>query len=82
MADNGKRRQKAEIWHSNSKSGSANRMVVSKFTPEVHKLPFLRMRSTNVAKMAANATICSTFEVQYGKSTSVRTTAIGHLGYL
>jgi len=33
-------------------------------------------------KMAINATICSTFEVQYGKSTSMRTTAIGHLGYL
>ena len=25
-------------------------------------------------KMAVNATICSTFEVQYGKSTSIRTT--------
>jgi len=25
-------------------------MVVSKFTPEVHKSPFLRMRSTNVAE--------------------------------
>ena len=33
-------------------------------------------------KMATNATICSTFEVQYGTSTSSRTTAIGHLGYL
>jgi len=33
-------------------------------------------------KMAVNATICSTFEVQYGKSMSARTTAIGHLGYL
>jgi len=33
-------------------------------------------------KMAVNATICSTFEVQYGISTSSRTTAIGHLGYL
>ena len=33
-------------------------------------------------KMAVNATICSTFEVQYGKSTSTKTTAIGHLGYL
>jgi len=30
-------------------------------------------------KMAVNATICSTFEVQYGKSTSTRTTAIRHL---
>jgi len=53
---NGKRRQIAEILHSNRKSGSANRTVVCKFTPAVHKLPFLRMRSTNVAKMAANAT--------------------------
>jgi len=33
-------------------------------------------------KMAINATICSTFEVQYGKSTSSRTSAIRHLGYL
>ena len=46
------------------------------------------MRSTNVAeiqmllKMAVNATICSTFKAQYGKSTSARTTAIGYLGYL
>ena len=47
---NGKRRQIAEILHSNRKSGSANRTAVSKFTPEVHKLPFLRMRSTNVAE--------------------------------
>jgi len=30
-------------------------------------------------KMAVNATICLTFEVQYGKSTSTRTTAISHL---
>ena len=34
---NGKRRQVAEILHSNRKSGSANRTAVSKFTPEVHK---------------------------------------------
>jgi len=27
-------------------------------------------------KMAVNATVCSAFEVQYGKSTSSRTTAI------
>ena len=33
-------------------------------------------------KMAVNAAICSTLEDQYGKSTSARTTAIGHLGYL
>ena len=30
-------------------------------------------------KMAVNAAICSTFEVQYGTSTSTRTTAIGHM---
>ena len=30
-------------------------------------------------KMAVNATKCSTFKVQYGKSTSTRTTAIRHL---
>jgi len=34
---NGKRRQVAEILHSNGKSGSANRTAVSKFTPEVYK---------------------------------------------
>ena len=34
---NGKRRQIAEIVHSNKKSGSANRTAVSKFTPEVYK---------------------------------------------
>ena len=33
-------------------------------------------------KMAVNAAICSTFEVQYDKSTSTRTTAIGHLGHV
>jgi len=33
-------------------------------------------------KMAVNATIFSTFKTQYGKSTSSRTTAIGHLGNL
>ena len=33
-------------------------------------------------KMAVNAAICSTFEVQYGKSTSARTTALRHLGHL
>jgi len=32
-----KRRQIAEILHPNRKSGSANRTVVSKFTPEVLK---------------------------------------------
>jgi len=44
-----KSRKIAEIVHSNRKSGSANRTAVSKFTPEVHKQPFLRMRSTNIA---------------------------------
>ena len=33
-------------------------------------------------KMAVNETICSTFEVQYCKSTSPRTTAIRHLLHL
>ena len=35
-------------------------------------------------KIAVNATIFSTFELQYGKSTSTRTTAIRHfiLGHL
>ena len=30
--------------------GWGNRTTVSKFTPEVYKYPFLRMRSTNVAE--------------------------------
>jgi len=33
-------------------------------------------------KMAVNATICSPFKAQCGKSTSSRTTAIEHLGHL
>ena len=33
---NGKRRQIADILHSNRKSSSANRTAVSKFTPAVH----------------------------------------------
>ena len=33
-------------------------------------------------KMVVNAAICSTFEVQYGKSTSARTTALRHLGHV
>jgi len=32
--------------------------------------------------MAVNESICSTFEVQYGKWTSARTTAIRHLRHL
>ena len=40
------------------------------------------IRRTNVAENGRNATICSTFEVQYGKSMSMRTTAIRHLGHL
>jgi len=30
--------------------GVGNRTAVSKFTPEIHKIPFLRMRSANVAE--------------------------------
>ena len=33
-------------------------------------------------KMAVNAAICSTFEVQYGKSASVRTTTLRNFGHL
>jgi len=71
---NVKRRQIAEILHSNRKSGSANRTAVSKFTPEVHKQPACAVQM--LLTMAGNATKCSTFEVQYGKSTSTRMTAI------
>jgi len=45
-----KNRQIADILHSNRKLGSANRTAMFKFTPEVQTLPFLRMRSTNVAE--------------------------------
>ena len=45
-----KRRQIAEMLHSTRKSGSGNRTALSKFTPEVQKKPFLRMRSTNNAE--------------------------------
>jgi len=38
------------------------------------------MRSKMLLKMAASAIKCSTFEVQYGKSTSTRTTAIKYFG--
>jgi len=79
---NGKCRQIAEILHSNRKSGSANRTAVSKFTPEVHKYRFCACAVQMLLKMAVNAAICSTFKVEYGKSTSARTTAIGHLRYL
>ena len=33
-------------------------------------------------KMAVKETTCSTFDLQYDKSTSTRTTAIRHLGHL
>jgi len=36
------------------------------------------MRSKMLVKMAVNATKCSTFEVQYGKSMSTRTTTVRH----
>ena len=77
---NGKRRQIAEILHSNRKSWSANRTAVSKFTPEVHSLynSFCACAVHILLTIAANATKCLTFEVQYGKSTSTRTTAIRH----
>ena len=82
-----KNRQIADILHSNRKLGSANRTEMFKFTPEVQTLPFLRMRSTNVAE---NGRKCDyprkcdyvlTFEVKYGKSTLTRTTGIRHLGH-
>jgi len=75
---NGKRRLIAEILHSNRKSGSANQTAVSKLTPEVYKYSFCACAVQMLLKMAVNATICSTFEVRYGKSASARTTAIRH----
>jgi len=47
--------------------------------PEVPKWPFLRMHSKMLLIMTANAAKCSTFEVQYGKSTSTKTSAIRHI---
>jgi len=49
-----------------------------KLLPEVPKQPFLRMRSKMSLTTAANEIKCSTFEVQCGKSTLTRTTAIRH----
>ena len=63
-------------------SGQGNRTAVSKFTPDFINNRFCACLVQMLLKMAVNATICSTFEVQYGKSTSARTTAVGHLGYL
>jgi len=76
---NEKRRQVAESLHSYRKSGSANRTAVSKFTPEIHKKNrFCACAVQILLNMTVNATICLTIEVQYGKSTSTRTTAIRH----
>jgi len=56
-------------------------MTSSEILLIVPKQPFLRMHSKSVAEMAANAIKCSTVEVQYDKSTSLRTTAVRYLGH-
>jgi len=56
---------------------------MQKSTENVAKSPkFCTLIVQMLLTMAVNAAICSTFEVQYVKSTSTRTTAIGYLGYL
>jgi len=65
---NGKRRQIVEILRSNRKSGSVSRTAVSKFTPKIHKYRFCACAVQMLLKIAVNATKCSTFEVQRGKS--------------
>jgi len=76
---NVKRRQIAEILHSNRKSGSANRPALClNLHLKCINNRFCACAVQMLLTMAANATKWSTFVVQYGKSTSSRTTAIWH----
>jgi len=60
-----KRRQIAEIFHSDRKLGSANRTAVSEFTPKIHIYNrFCACAVQMLLKMAVNATKCTTFEVK------------------
>jgi len=75
---NEKRRPVAEILHSIEKRG---RWIERRCTNLQRKFIHNRFYSCAVQmllKMAVNATKCSTFEDQYCKSTSTRTTAIRH----
>jgi len=61
----GKRRQIAEILHSNRKLGPANRMAGQNLHRKFINNRFWAVQM--LLKMAVNVTIFSTFEVQYGK---------------
>jgi len=79
---NGKRRQIAEIF---TLIGNRGRRIERRCL-NLHR-KFINNRFCACAvqmllKMARNATICSTFEVQYGIPTSTRTTETRHLGQL
>ena len=73
---NGKRRQIAKTSHFVKKSGAVNRMTRSEILLQVYNSRFCACAIKMLLKMAANATKRSTFEVQYVKSTSLRTTAV------
>jgi len=51
-----------------------SKFINSRFYTHTHALKVL-------LKMAVNATKCSTFEVHYDNSTSLRTTAVRYLGH-
>jgi len=77
-----KRCKIAEILHSNRKSGwRIERRCLNLHWKFINNR-FCACAVQMLLKMAAKETICSTFEVQYCKSTSTRTTAIRHVGHL
>jgi len=80
---NEKRRLIAEILHSNKKNRGRR---IEQRCLNLHRKcinnRFYACAVQMLLKMAANETMCSTFAVQYGKSTSTKTTAIRHLGHL
>ena len=75
---NGKRLQSsnAEIWLCMRKSGPRNRTLVSKFSLNVHKYPFLLRRSENMAKIVLNPATSPKFEALNRKLSSRRTIAV------
>jgi len=62
----------AEIACPITKSGSRNRMTMSELQPEIHKWPFLSMRSEIWLKIALNAVRLPKFEPLNGISWSPR----------
>ena len=75
---NGKRRQIAEIF---TLVGNRGRRIEPRCLNLHRKCinnRFCACAVQMLLKMAVSETKCSTFEVQYGKSTSTRTTAMRH----